>query len=330
MTELSTEEKMEDIFSEESVKRAAQARNIGAELSRLNDVRGDVAVLVADMGVVAGEFRQRHPTHFFDLGIAETNTMSVAAGLAAEGLIPFTMLMSCFGMLKCAEQIRTDVASNHLPVRIVARGTGLALGFFGTSHHTVEDIAIARSITNMTVVAPSDFNAFLSLVESTIDLPGPVYFRMSSGAEDASVYDSVPVIERGRFMTVRPGSDVTVIAIGNGVVAALGAAEVLAGEGVSVEVIDAAYLKPVDEQAILRAAEHTGRILTVEEHNVIGGLGTIVAEVLGRHRAPSLLKIFGLPDEDLAVSWPAVLIEHYGLTVTGVLEQLRQLLAEEK
>src|SRR5665213_2930942 len=330
MTELSTEEKMEDIFSEESVKRAAQARNIGAELSRLNDVRGDVAVLVADMGVVAGEFRQRHPTHFFDLGIAETNTMSVAAGLAAEGLIPFTMLMSCFGMLKCAEQIRTDVASNHLPVRIVARGTGLALGFFGTSHHTVEDIAIARSITNMTVVAPSDFNAFLSLVESTIDLPGPVYFRMSSGAEDASVYDSVPVIERGRFMTVRPGSDVTVIAIGNGVVAALGAAEVLAGEGVSVEVIDAAYLKPVDEQAILRAAEHTGRILTVEEHNVIGGLGTIVGEVIGRHRAPSLLKIFGLPDEDLAVSWPAVLIEHYGLTVTGVLDQLRQLLAEEK
>jgi transketolase len=330
MTELSTEEKMEDIFSEESVKRAAQARNIGAELSRLNDVRGDIAVLVADMGVVAGEFRQRHPTHFFDLGIAETNTMSVAAGLAAEGMIPFTMLMSCFGMLKCAEQIRTDVASNHLPVRIVARGTGLALGFFGTSHHTVEDIAIARSITNMTVVAPSDFNAFLSLVESTIDLPGPVYFRMSSGAEDASVYESVPVIERGRFMTVRPGSDVTVIAIGNAVVAALGAAEVLAGEGVSVEVIDAAYLKPVDEQAILRAAEHTGRILTVEEHNVIGGLGTIVAEVLGRHRAPALLRIFGLPDEDLAVSWPAVLIEHYGLTVTGVLDQLRQLLADEK
>lgn len=330
MTDLSTDEKMEDIFSEESAKRATQARNIGAELSRLNDARGDIAVLVADMGVVAGEFRQRHPGHFFDLGIAETNTMSVAAGLAAEGMIPFTLLMSCFGMLKCAEQIRTDVASNHLPVRIVARGTGLALGFFGTSHHTVEDIAIARSITNMTVVAPSDFNAFVSLVESTIDLPGPVYFRMSSGAEDATVYSSVPVIERGHFVTVRPGTDVTVIAIGNGVVAALGAAEVLAAEGVSVEVVDAAYLKPVDEQAILRAAEHVGLILTVEEHNVVGGLGTIVAEVLGRHRAPARLRTFGLPDEDLEVSWPAALLEHYGLTTAGVVDQLRQLLSEEK
>jgi transketolase len=313
------------VFSTEETPRA-RPRVLGAELLRLAEERPEVVVLSADMSSVLAELRARHPHRYFELGIAETNTVSVAAGMAACGQVPYIVSMGPFGMIKCAEQLRTDAAYTHLPVRFVARLSGLAMGFFGTSHHAVEDIAIARSITNLTVVAPADENATRALLRSTVDHPGPVFVRVSESVE-AAVYATVPAIERGRFVQVRPGSHATVIATGIGVGAALGAARLLAAEGVSVEVLDAAYLKPLDEDAILRAARATGAILTVEEHNVIGGLGTAVAEVLGRHGAPARLRLHGLPDEDLDVALPPVLIERYGLTPAGVAEQVRRLLA---
>jgi transketolase len=324
--EFDEDDVMEDVFVEKS-GAGEVARNIGAVLGRLGDTRDDIAIVVADMGMVAGEFRERHPERFFNFGIAENNTMSAAAGLAAAGMKPYSLLMSAFGMLKCAEQIRTDIGATHLPVRIVARSTGLGQAFFGASHHTIEDIAIARSLANMTVICPSDFNSMVSLIESTVDFPGPIYYRMSLGCEQAEVYSEPPTIERGKFRTVREGTDVTVIGIGNGVVAAIEAAKVLETEGVSVEIIDACYLKPLDEQAILEAAAGTGRILTVEEHSVIGGLGTAVAEVLGRHGVSARLQLHGLPDGDLYAGFPALLLEHYGITPEGVLEQLRKLLS---
>lgn len=325
-TQFDEDDVMEDVFAERTTTDDL-ARNIGAVLGRLGDQRDDIAIVVADMGVVGGEFRDRHPDRFFNFGIAENNTISAAAGLAAAGMKPYSLLMSAFGMLKCAEQIRTDIAANHLPVRIVARSTGLAQAFFGTSHHTIEDIAIARSITNLTVVCPSDFNSMVSLIESTVDWPGPIYYRMSLGAEAVDVYPEPPVIERGRFQRVREGSDATIIGIGNGVVNGLEAAKVLEDEGLSIEVLDACYLKPIDEEAILDAARRNRRILTVEEHHVIGGLGTAVADVLGRHGVAATLRVQGLPDEDLYAGLPALLHEHYGVTPDGVLNELRKLLA---
>jgi transketolase len=239
------------------------------------------------------------------------------------------LAMGPFGILKCAEQIRTDLASTHVPVRIIARSSGLAMGFFGTSHHAVEDIAIARSITGLTITAPADNNAVEGLIRSTLDHRGPVYIRMSApslpGAE-AVVYPEVPTFERGKFRTVRPGSDLTIIAIGNMVQASLVAADTLAGEGISVNVIDAVYLKPLDVDAIVRAGELTGRILTVEEHNEVGGLGSAVAEVIGRRRLPVDLDIFALPDEDLKVSLPGVLLPYYGLTPDGIAARARALM----
>lgn len=316
---------MQDVFSEQQAPRS-RPKVVGDELLRLVEERDDVVVLSADMGAVLTDLRARHPDRYFELGIAETNTVSVAAGMAACGLVPYVVSMGPFGAIKCAEQLRTDVAYTRLPVRFVARLSGLAMGFFGTSHHAIEDIAITRAITNLTVVAPSDENATRALLRSTADHPGPVFLRVSESVP-SEVYAEVPDIERGRFVRVRAGSDASVIATGIGVGAALGAARLLAAEGVEIEVLDAAYLKPLDEAAVLRSAEATGAILTVEEHNVVGGLGAAVAEVLGRHGAPARVRLHGLPDEDLDVATPAVLIERYGLTPAGVADQVRRLLA---
>jgi transketolase len=317
---------MENVFSEEHSRRARRSTAVGDELLRLVEERDDIVVLSADMGAALAELRQRHPSRYFELGIAETNTVSVAAGMAACGLIPYIVSMGPFGAIKCAEQLRTDAAYTLLPVRFVARLSGLAMGFFGTSHHAVEDIAIARSLTNLTVVAPCDDSSARALIRSTVDHPGPVFFRVSEGV-DTPVYDDLPEIGRGRIVTVRPGTDVTLVGTGLGVGVALGAARLLAAEGVSAEVLDAAYLKPFDEAAILRSAERTGAIVTVEEHSVVGGLGAAVAEVLGRHRAPARLHLHGLPDADLDVATPPVLIERYGLTAPAVADAVRRLLA---
>lgn len=318
---------MENVFTEEETKRAPRrSAVVSRELLRLVEERDDVVVLSADMGNAVADLRERRPDRYFEFGIAETNTVSVAAGMASCGLIPYVVSMGPFGAIKCAEQLRADVAATRLPVRFVARLSGLAMGFFGASHHAVEDLAIARSITNLTVAAPSDENAAAALLRSTVEHDGPVFFRVSEGG-GAQVYADVPVIEHGRFVQVRDGSDATVIATGVGVGAAVGAARLLEPDGVSLAVLDAAYLKPLDEEAILRAAEATGAILTVEEHNVVGGLGTAVAEVLGRRRVAVDLRVHGLPDDDLDVATPAALLERYGLTPQGVADQVRALLA---
>jgi len=300
---------------------------VGLAFAELGDRRDDVVMVAPDMGVtpVGGIFVARHPERFFDVGIAETNAMSVAAGLAAEGFIPYVVCMASFAVLKCAEQIRTDLAFTQLPVRVLAAWSGLAMGYFGTSHHAVEDIAVARAITNLTLVAPCDEASAASLLESTVDHPGPIVFRLGDGQE-RPVHEAGVVIERGRFVEVRPGGDATVIATGREVGESLKAARMLAEEGVDVGVLDAAYLKPLDEMAILEAARRTRRILTVEEHNVAGGLGSAVAEVLGRNSVPVRLSQHGLPDEPILSGFPGELYEHYGLDAGGIVGRLRDLI----
>ncbi|HTX00038.1 MAG TPA: transketolase C-terminal domain-containing protein [Acidimicrobiales bacterium] len=322
MSRVSTQ--MEDVFSEEA--QAKSPNVVGAELARLADVRPDVIVVSADMGAALGELRERHPDRYIDLGIAETNTISVAAGLAATGWRVYVVSMAPFGLLKCAEQIRTDLAATMLPVRIVTRLSGLAMGFFGVSHHGIEDLAIGRSITNLSMCAPSDALSTLGLLRSTVELDGPLVVRVSEGVS-RPVYDAVPSISPGRSVWLREGSDVTVIATGVGVAAALDAAEELAGEGIAAGVLDAAWIKPFDEQAVVEAARRSDALLTVEEHHVHGGLGTLVAEVLGRHGISARLDVLALPDEDLEVGVPAALLERYGLTGRGVAERVRKLAA---
>ena len=296
-------QKMVDVFSDAQIDTALAANPAGYAVAELADQDLRIVTLTADLSSVLADFRERHPGRYIELGIAETNSVSLAAGLAASGYLPYIYSMAPFGMLKCAEQLRTDVAYNHLPVRLVARLSGLAMGFFGTSHHAVEDIAVARAITNLTVIAPADSNAVLSLMRSTAVLDGPVYIRISEGTPN--VYGTCPAFEYGRWLRLRSGDDVTLVGHGMGVGLAVQAAAQLAAEGIGADVFDAAFLKPFDEAALAESATRTGRVVTVEDHNEIGGLASIVAEVAGRRKLAVDLRNVGLPDADLEVGVPA-------------------------
>jgi transketolase len=314
---------MVDVFSDAAIEAAVAANPAGYAIAMLADEDPRIVTLSADLSSPLAEFRKRHPSRYIELGIAETNSVSVAAGLAASGFVPYIFSMAPFGVLKCAEQLRTDVAYNHLPVRLIGRLSGLAMGFFGTSHHAVEDIAVARAITGMTVVTPADSYAVISLMRSTAGIPGPLYLRVSE--RPRAVYRSEPAVGHGQWLHLRTGGDVTLAGHGMGAGLAVRAAEELAELGIEADVLDACYLKPFDEQALVESAERTGRVVTIEEHTTVGGLASIVAEVAGRRRLGVALAAVCLPDADLEVGMPADLYEYYGITVGGVVTAARSL-----
>ena len=316
--------KMVDVFSDIDRDSALKANPSGYAITELAAEDERIITLTADLSNVLAEFRKAFPERYIELGIAETNSVSLAAGLASCGFVPYIFSMAPFGVLKTAEQLRTDADYNHLPVRLVGRLSGLAMGYFGTSHYAVEDISIARTMANTTVVAPADPNAVLALMRSTAGLQGPVYIRIAEATEP--VYNAVPEFAHGQWPRLREGTDVTLAGHGMGVGLAVGAAKVLAEEhGISADVYDAAYLKPHDETAIVASARRTGKVLTIEDHLEIGGLGSIVAETVARHKLVVDLKQVALPDTDLEVGVPAELYEHYGLTVNGVVAKALEL-----
>jgi transketolase len=316
---------MVDVFSDVAIDTALATNPAGVAIAEMADANPRIVALTADLGAVLADFRERHPERYLELGIAETNSVSVAAGLSTCGYLPYVYSMAPFGILKCAEQIRTDLAYNHLPVRLVGRLTGLAMGLFGTSHHAVEDIAIARTLTNLTVIAPADSFAVLGLMRSTERHPGPIYIRISEGA--GQVYAAPPTFEFGRWLRVRAGADVSLIGHGLGVGLAVRAAAELATRGVRADVYDAAFLKPFDREAIVDTARRTGAVLTIEDHSEVGGLAGIVAETVGRSGLSARLAHVALPDEDLEVGAPAELYEYYQLTPAGVVARAVELLS---
>lgn len=305
------------------------ALTMSAELEALAATRDDIVVLTADLASSNGldSFQRAYPDRFVNTGIAEQNMMSVAAGMASTGLIPFVATFASFASLLCAEQLRTDLAYTKMKVRVLAHHAGISMGFYGTSHHAVEDIAVTRAMGNMTVVSACDGNAIRGLIRATIDVDGPVYIRIGRGAEK-TVYDEIPVFAPGRFVSLREGQDATIIATGIGVRAALDAADLLAVEGIATRVLDAAYIKPLDTDAILAAARETGAILTVEEHNPYGGLGSAVGEVIAEAGIAIRFRKHALPDDYALVAPPTHLYRHYGLTGQGVADALKALLAK--
>jgi transketolase len=300
---------------------------MGDELADMAATRDDIVVLTADLAYSNGTvaFRKRFPDRFINTGIAEQNMMSVAAGLAASGYIPFVSTFASFASLLCAEQLRTDMAYTGMPVRILAHHAGISMGFYGTSHHAVEDLAITRAMAGITVVSAADGNAVRGMLRSTIDLPGPVYIRIGRGAEK-TVYETIPVFAPGRFVTLREGEAATVIATGIGVRAALDAADLLSAHGIETRILDAAWIKPIDAEAIISAAKETGAILTVEEHNPNGGLGGAVAEVLAESGVATRFRRHALPDDYVLVAPPTHLYRHYGLSPDGIANAVRELI----
>jgi transketolase len=255
-----------------------------------------VFAVEADLGDCGGlAFAAEFPDRYRDFGIAEASAVGAAAGLAMRGKRPVLNTFGSFAIMRASEQVRLDICYNNVPVVIAAMFTGVAAGFSGPTHHTVEDIAIARAFPNMTVLAPADANATYAATVAALAHDGPVYIRL--GVEPGKpVYAAGEPFVIGKGTLLRPGRDLTIVACGLTIVPnALDAAEQLAAYGVDARVIDMATIKPIDRDLLIAAARETGAVVTIEEHSTIGGLGSAVAEVLAEH-VPVPLRMLGLPD----------------------------------
>jgi transketolase len=300
--------------------RAPGLHALADTLSDLADEGHPIVVGTADLKYSNGlvRFQERHPDKYVQFGISEQHMVSTAAGLATTGLQPYVATFASFMALLACEQIRTDVAYTQLPVRLIGHHAGITLGFYGTSHHATEDLAITRSIAGLTVVAPADTTQLSWALRAAATYPGPIYFRIGRG-QDPDVYDTGNVdYEIGRAIEHSTGTDLTIIATGSMVHPSLHAAEALCRQGVSVGVIDMHTVKPLDEAAILAAANRSGVILTVEEHNVLGGLGGAVAEVVAAAGLPTRVVRHGINDEYVLIGPPTHLYRYYGLDADGV------------
>jgi transketolase len=303
----------------------------GSELADLADGDPRVVVLTADLAYSnrTFEFAERHPDRFFNVGIAEQNMVSMAAGMATCGLMPYVATFASFVGLLCAEQLRTDVAYSELPVRVLAHHSGMALGFYGTSHHALEDIGIMRSLAGMRVVSATDEHMLRSILRFSLTTEDPLYIRMGRG-RDPQVYAEPPEFALGISHRLAEGDDVAILATGAEVAPALDAARILRDEdGVSARVVDLASVWPIDAEAVLDAARTCGGIVTVEEHNITGGIGTTVCEVLAEAGVAVPIRRHGIADEYVLVGPPAGLYAHYRLDAPGVAEVTRELLRKE-
>lgn len=271
------------------------------------------------------KFRESWPERFYNFGIAEQNMMGAAAGLAREGKIPFVSVYAIFAALRALEQLRTDIAYPNLPVRICTTHSGISLGQAGPSHHSTEDISIMRSISNMVVIAPADGLATAMAMHAIKDYDGPVYMRLSRAVEPP-VYSSIGTYQLGKANIVRGGKDITLVAYGASVGNALIAAAALSKEDISAEVVDMAFIKPIDRQVIVESASRTGHLLTIEEQNIIGGLGSAVAEVLAEENLDAKFKRLGIPDQYTLAGPYEALQHYYKLDPEGISEEARNLI----
>jgi transketolase len=308
--------------------RSTSAFVFGEELADIADEDSRVAVLTADLGRAnrAVDFERRHPDRYVNVGIAEKNMITAAAGIASCGYVPFAATFASFCALLCCEQIRTDCAYPRMPVRVVGHHSGMSMGFYGTSHHSLEDLGIMRTIADLTVVCVTDENHLRAVLRASMDHPGAMYIRLGRG-RDPEVYSSVPDIRFGRSIRLQDGTDLSIFATGSTVRPALDAAALLTADGYSVRVVDMFTVSPLDTDEVVAAAASTGAVLTVEEHNITNGLGTAVAETLFEAGISGLrFKRLGVPDEHVPLGPPAALYAHYELDAAGVAAQARELM----
>jgi len=294
----------------------------GQALTELGKENPNVVVLDGDVSgsTKSRGFAKEFPERFFNFGIAEANLVSAASGFAACGKIPFASSFSAFLMCKTYDQLRMSVANPRLNVKLCGSHSGISLGQDGASQMAVEDLALACSIPRFTVLVPADEVATRALVKRAAEHPGPVFIR-TSRPNVPLIYSPGEPFEIGRAKLVRPGKDVTVIAIGMLVWEALEAAERCAEQGIDVRVIDMHTVKPLDEEAIVSAAKETGAIVTAEEHLIDGGLGSRVAQVVVQSH-PVPMEFVGLKNTYAESGTPAQLFERYGLTANAIVEAI--------
>ena len=304
----------------------------GETLVELGAQYPELVVLDADLSgsTMSKFFAEAYPDRFFDCGIAEADMTGIAAGMAAEGLKPFTNSFAMFAAGRAYEQIRNSIAYPQLNVKVVGSHGGVSVGEDGATHQCIEDFALMRAIPGMLVCCPCDGNEMRHAVRALIDYEGPAYLRLQRLATEVFT-DELPDYHfaLGKGCTLRPGSDVTVIATGLMVSKALQAAELLAAEGISVRVINIHTIKPLDEELVLWAARETGCIVTSEEHSVIGGLGSAVSELLGE-KCPVPVLRHGVNDEFGRSGTAAAVLDYFGLNAEGIAAKVREALKLKK
>ena len=299
----------------------------GETLMALAAENDKVVALDADLAssTKSISIKKTDPNRFFDMGIAEADMIGHAAGFAASGYIPFVSSFAMFATGRCWEQIRNSVAYPHLNVKIGASHAGISVGEDGATHQCVEDIALMRVIPGMVVLSPSDDVEARAAVRAAYEHDGPVYIRLGRLAVPVINDEENYTFEMGKGIVLREGTDLTIIATGLCVAEALGAADMLAEQGISAEVINIHTIKPLDEELVIASAKKTGRVFTVEEHSVIGGLGSAVCDCLSE-KAPTPVKKIGIYDV-FGESGPAKeLIAKYKLDAAGICEQIKEVL----
>ena len=309
------------------VKKKATRESYGEALTALAEKYPELVVLDADLAAATktGIFKKAYPDRFFDCGIAEANMMGVAAGLAAAGKIPFASTFAMFAAGRAYEIVRNSIGYPHLNVKIGATHAGISVGEDGATHQCNEDIALMRTIPGMTVIVPSDDTEAKAAVEAAIRHEGPVYMRFGRLAAPILNDPADYKFEWGKGITMRDGKDITIVATGLMVAEAVAAAETLAAEGIDARVINIHTIKPLDEELILKAARETGRIVTVEEHSIIGGLGSAVADCVCAECPVPVTKI-GVNDE-FGHSGPAVdLLKQFGLSAENITATVKKVL----
>ena len=309
------------------VKKIATRESYGNALAELGKEHEDVVVLDADLAAATktGIFKKAFPERHIDCGIAESNMMGVAAGLAAAGKVPFASSFAMFAAGRAFEQVRNSIGYPHLNVKIGATHAGISVGEDGATHQCNEDIALMRTIPGMVVINPSDDVEARAAVKAAYEHQGPVYMRFGRLA--------VPVIndredykfEIGKGVVLREGKDLTIFASGLPVGNCLEAAEMLAADGIEAKVVNIHTIKPLDEELVVAAAKETGKVVTVEEHSVIGSLGSAICDVLCE-KAPMTVKKIGIQDT-FGESGPAVeLLKKYGLDAEGIYKSIKEFL----
>ena len=309
------------------------AREIyGRTLAYLAETNDKIVGMTADLEKTTAIkfFADKYPDRFYNVGIAEQNMMGIAAGLAKGGLIPFVSTMAIFATMRAGEQVRTDIAYQNLPVKIIATHAGISFGHAGTTHHCTEDFAIMRAIPNMTVICPADGIETSKAVQACIDIPGPVYVRIGRGFEPPCYESDDYEYEVGKAITMREGTDFTIICCGIAVLQALNAAKTVAeNDGRSVRVINMHAIKPIDREAIVQAVMDTRRILTVEEHNIYGGLGDAVGSVIAESGKGCIFRKHGMMDVFSEIGYAEDLYAYYGFDSNGIVDKVREMMGLE-
>lgn len=299
-----------------------------AELAKSDD---RIVALTADLekSTALNKFGEVFPERVFNVGIAEQNLMGAAAGMAKTGLIPFASTFAIFACMRGGEQIRTDIAYQNLPVKIIATHAGISFGHAGTTHHCTEDFAIMRAIPNMTVICPADGIETSRAVRACMEINGPVYMRIGRGFEPPCYENEEYDFRIGKAVTMREGKDLTIIACGIAVLQSLNAAKTLAEEGIGVRVVNMHTIKPLDRETVIAAAKETGKVLVIEEHNVLGGLGDAVASVIAEEGLACDFKKHGLQDCFSVIGYAEDLYAHYGLDANGIADRVRLMMGIE-